>query len=147
MDFAITIRSDLGKGSKSDILNDLYKNIVNYFKDKDYGTGIQHFYIGCILVKTPPGYEYFFEVRKPRYQELSKVKMPDNSIEELPGTYIYGIKPDYDLFVNATEEDSKKILFDEILASLSHLDKLPKRVKDFDKEQFKKDVTAFFEQY
>ena len=148
MKFTITIESDLDRGStKFEILRELYINMPDYFKDKDYGPGIQHFYIGCIFVKAHPGFEHFFKVRKPRYEQLSKVKLGDNNILELHCTYTYDIKPDYDLFVNATEEDSKKILFDEILASLSHLDKLPKRVKDFDKEQFKKDVTAFFEQY
>jgi hypothetical protein len=147
MDFTISIESDLKIEFKVHILTDLHTNMRNYFRDKDYGPGIQHFYIGCIFVKTPPGYENWYKVRKPKYQELAKVKMPDNSILELPGNYTYDIKPDYDLFVNATDDGSKKILFDEILASLSHLDKLPKRVKDFDKEQFKKDVKEFFEQY
>lgn len=93
---------------------------------------------------TRPGYEDWFKVRKPRYQAISKVKMLDGNIKEQRGVFTYDVKLDFETFVSATEEGSRKILAIEILNSLFNLDALPKKVKDFDKERFKEDIEQFF---
>ncbi|RMZ59697.1 hypothetical protein D1632_08720 [Chryseobacterium nematophagum] len=64
--------------------------------------------------------------------------------------YSYDIKFDnelYDDFVSSSDEESKKLLVRKILESFEHLDKLPKKVKDFDKEKFKSDVEQFFKEH
>ena len=44
----------------------------------------------------------------------------------------------------AAEEEAKRILARETLKALELLDKLPKRLKNFDKERFKADVAAYY---
>lgn len=66
---------------------------------------------------------------------------------EIIKTFSYDIKFDYDLydeFVEASDENSKKILILKILDSFNHLDKLSKKIKDFDAEKFKSDIEIFF---
>ena len=52
----------------------------------------------------------------------------------------------YDKFVTGTVEESEKILATEISNSLSNLDLLPKKIKDFDKERFRADMQQFFKE-
>ena len=59
--------------------------------------------------------------------------------------FSYDVKLDYEDFKNQSDEQNEQTLASEIMESLSNLDKLPKKVKDFDKERFKKDMEAFFE--
>nr|WP_315394754.1 hypothetical protein [uncultured Sphingobacterium sp.] len=49
---------------------------------------------------------------------------------------------EYEGFVSGNDYDSIELLKTRILESLSNLDKLPKAVKDFDKEKFKMDMKA-----
>ena len=50
---------------------------------------------------------------------------------------------EYEEFISVSDEESKKILQDKIIESLENLDKLPKKVKDFDKVRFKNDLLTF----
>ncbi len=144
MNFGITQEIDAEASAKSNIIISFSESLEDFLANKDYGNDIRNFFIGCICVMERPGYEDWFKVRKPRYQTISKVKLLDGSIREQNGVFTYDIKLDFDMFVSATEEESKRILALEILNSLSNLDALPKKVKNFDKERFKSDIEAFF---
>ena len=50
---------------------------------------------------------------------------------------------EYEEFISVSDEESKKILENKIIESLENLDKLPKKVKDFDKKRFKNDLLVF----
>ena len=50
---------------------------------------------------------------------------------------------EYEEFISVSDEESKKILENKIIESLENLDKLPKKVKDFDKKTFKNDLLVF----
>lgn len=50
---------------------------------------------------------------------------------------------EYEEFISVSDEESKKILENKIIESLENLDKLPKKVKDFDKKTFKNDLLLF----
>jgi len=50
---------------------------------------------------------------------------------------------EYEEFISVSDEESKKILENKIIESLGNLDKLPKKVKDFDKVRFKTDLLTF----
>ena len=150
MKFAITQEVDTKSGKKSDIIQQLSDDLENYLKDKNYGSDIETFLIGFIGIKTKPGYEEWYKERKPKY---TAYKASKNRITGLPmeiiKSYSYDIKFDYDLydeFVEASDENSKKILVIKILDSFTHLDKLSKKIKDFDKDKFKKDVEKFFQE-
>ncbi|WP_417266376.1 Imm44 family immunity protein [Brumimicrobium sp.] len=144
MNFKISQEIDLEAKEKSLIILFLSDKLSEYLNKRDYGRGVQNFFIGCICVKPREGYEEWFKIRKPKYKELVKIKLLDNSIKELKGVFSYDINLNFDVFVNNTDIENKKLLASEILNSLSNLDNLPKRVKDFDKEKFKSDLEFFF---
>jgi len=50
----------------------------------------------------------------------------------------------YDEFLKADDEQSKRIIARETLKALELLDKVPKRLKDFDKERFRTDVANYY---
>lgn len=57
------------------------------------------------------------------------------------------IEPDeYEDFVSGTDLNSLEIIKAKILESLSNLDRLPKKVKDFDKERFMLDMRTVLAQ-
>ena len=148
MEFAITQEVDTRSGKKSDIIQKVSDDLGNYLKNKNYGSDIETFLIGFVGIKTKPGYEEWYKERKPKYIDYKASK---NRITGLPmeiiKTYSYDIKFDYDLydeFVEASDENSKKILILKILDSFTHLDKLPKKIKNFDAEKFKSDIEIFF---
>jgi hypothetical protein len=141
MDFSLTQESNL-EGDKNIQLIEFSNSLKEYFIIKSYGEDLNHFVIGIICVK--PEFETFFKVRKPRYKAIDKIKLLDGNTVELIGVYGYDIKLNFNEFVSATETESRKILAQEILNSLSNLEDLPKKVKDFDKERFKEDIEQFF---
>ncbi|WP_333889144.1 hypothetical protein [Sphingobacterium siyangense] len=148
MKFAITQEVDNRAYNKSFLVQDLSNSIQNHVQNINYGQDVETFYIGFVAVKTKIGYEHFFKERKPRYVDYKVTKdrltgLPLETIKQ----YSYDIKFDnelYDEFVNSSDEESKKILAREILVSFKHLDKLPKKIRDFDKEKLKADVEQFF---
>jgi hypothetical protein len=144
MDFSLTQESNL-EGDKNIQLIEFSNSLKEYFISKSYGEDLNYFVIGIICVK--PEFETFFKVRKPRYKAFDKINLLDGNTAELIGVYGYDIKLNFDEFVSATETESRKILAQEILNSLSNLEALPKKVKDFDKEKFKSDMKQFFKEH
>ena len=143
MEFGIAIEIDLEANHKSEIILKISSAIEAFLSNKDYGDGIQHFYIGCICIRPRPGYEDWFKIRRPRYYKKATVESKDGSKKVLYGVYGYDIKPDYERFVYSSNEESERILAEEILKSLSHFDRLSKRVKNFDAKRFKRDLEQF----
>lgn len=144
MKFNITQEIDIEASKKSNLITFLSESLGIFLFDADYGSDIQYFFIGCICVMTRPSYEDWFKIRKPRYQTINKIKLLDGSLKEQKGVFTYDIKLNFDDFVFASDKDSNRILALEILKSLSNLDALPKKVKDFDKTRFKSDIEQFF---
>lgn len=140
MEFSLTQESNL-EGEKNKQIIEFSNSLKEYFFNISYGEEINHFLIGIICVK--PEFEQFFKVRKLRYQAVSKVKLLDGNILEQRGVCTYDIKLNFAKVVSAKDEESKKILAQEILKSLSNLEALPKKVKDFDKERFKEDMEQY----
>lgn len=148
MEFAITKELDIKSYEKSTLIQEVSDDLGSYLKNRNYGDDIGVFLIGFVGVKTKPGYEDWYKERKPRYVDYKQSKNRlTGLVMETIKEYSYDIKFDnelYDKFVNSSDEDSKKLLVEKILESFLHLDKLPKKVKDFDKEKFKTDVEKFF---
>jgi hypothetical protein len=60
--------------------------------------------------------------------------------------FSYSVKPDGDLYTQYTEssdEESKKLLATEPFKSFSSLDKLPRKIKDFDVARFRAYMEVF----
>ncbi|MFV0530969.1 MAG: Imm44 family immunity protein [Flavobacteriales bacterium] len=144
MNFGITQEIDVEAQEKSSVIIFLSDTLKDYLSKRDYGQDVQNIFIGCICVKPREGYQEWFKIRKPKYKEIEKIKLLDNSIKEFKGAFSYDIKLNFDVFVKNTDVENKKLLATEILNSLSNLEALPKKVKDFDKERFKTDMEAFF---
>jgi len=151
MNFEIVINElDEEMSIKLPVIKEYSTFIAKFLSDKDYGNGLESLRLIFILIKTKKGYEEWFRTRKPKFTE-------HNILETFSGEKIEIIKEfaiesridndSYDNFLMATETESRKILAQEILNSLSNLDALPKKVKDFDKEKFKSDVEQFFKEH
>lgn len=126
-----------------------FSNEINIeFRNKNYGNSIDDFNLICILVKTKPGYEDWYIPKKPKYIEykIYRNKLTGQELE-IKNQYSIEFKIDnklYDKFEVASDKESKKILAEKILESFKHLDKLPKKIKNFDAEKFKSDIEIFF---
>lgn len=151
MNFGISLEIDIEAKSKSSLIINLSEDLKTFFSEKHYGEGVLNFFIGCICIKTKPGYEEWYKIRKPRYKALTIIKdvgQVGNNVE-IKNSFSIDIKIDnglYDTFISSLDVESSRILASEILKSLSYLDALPKKIKDFDKERFKSDMEKFFKE-
>lgn len=137
---------DFRADKKSALIQRFSDSLKDEFKDKNYGEDIENIYIGFICVRTVPGFELFSAKRKPKYVSVQRFTTLDGSKMEIKNTFSFDIKFDgelYDNFVNATDSESIKLLEGELIESLSSFNSLPKKVKKFDVEQFRSDITGF----
>jgi hypothetical protein len=170
MHFTIALTVDTRAGIKSHILTNLSIYLKKSFEDKDYGADLLKYTLGFTSVLAPEGYGHFFEKKKPIYvsdrmtknkftgEKYHMFKLFINSIVIEPDEYedfvmfklfinSIVIEPDeYEDFVSGTDLHSLAMVKAKILASLSNLDQLPKKVKDFDKERFRLDMKNLLEQ-
>ncbi len=148
MNFEIVVNElDEEISDKLPLVKELSTLTNKFYSDKFYGNGLKSLRLILILIKTKQGYEEWFKARKPKYTEHNVLETFSGQKIEINKEFAieYRIDNDiYDSFFKATDEKSKKILATEILNSLSNLEALPKKVKDFDKEQFKEDMEQFF---
>lgn len=136
---------------KSDFIDDFSKKYLEkYFSDKTYGKDVENIAIVIILIKTLPGYENWNMVRRPKYIEhYESTYVPSGIPWEWNKRFVIETRFDfeiYDEFLAADEEEAKRILARETLQSLELLDKLPKRLKDFDINAFRADVKNYYRQ-
>jgi hypothetical protein len=142
MIFGISVEHDHYMRSRVPSVLFLNSILKYYLLDKDYGNGINRYFIGFVGIKTTPGYEHWYQERKPRYRSY----IAEDEVT-LINQFSYDIKIDmaeYDMFITLSDGDCLNHLGHRILISLSYLDKLPKKVKNFDKERFKQDMKCFF---
>ena len=144
MHFNIALTMDTRAGIKSHILTNLSIYLKKSFKDKDYGIDLQNYTLGFMCVLAPEGFGHFFEKKKPLYvsdrttknrftgEQHHMFRLFIDSIVIEPG--------EYEDFVSGTDLNSLEIVKAKILKSLSSLDSLPKKVKDFDKDRFRIDM-------
>ncbi len=143
MKFALTIEVSVGVEDKTRLIVDLSNKLTEYFANRNYGNDVIRILIGMICVA--PEFEWFSTIRKPRYKFYRKYKRDGIELIE-DRDFTFDLKLDYESFKNQSDEENNKMLTSEILKSLSNLDKLPKKVKNFDKEKFKNDVEDFFKE-
>ncbi len=124
--------------------------LESVFIDRSYGKDIENISIVIILIRHIPGYEAWDKPRRPKYIEHYE------SVSYLTGEpvrwewnkrFVIEIRFNndvYDEFLKADDEQSKRIIARETLKALELLDKVPKRLKDFDKERFRTDVANYY---
>lgn len=148
MKFSISIRIDQKANHKSNIIVNMSQELKVFFADRFYGEDVQDYIIGCLCTSPPEGFEKFNKTQKPVYVDDKTTKNkftgePHRMFKLFINEFNFN-NEEYDDFVDSSDEESKKILAKKILESLENLDKLPKKVKDFDKERFKEDMQHFF---
>jgi len=154
MKFNISLRlfdislSELIRKNTESIINELSNNLNAYIAKRDYGKGILEYDVIIYVINMPNGYEHLYKDFNPKYIE-SKLFTNKHTGEvfEINKHFSYSVKIEgekFEWFLSEIDEGRKKILAQEILNSLSNLDKLPKKVKEFDKERFKEDIEQFF---
>lgn len=142
MKFGISIETDFYMKAKIHNVIFLDRVLNHFLLDKDYGDGINWYFIGFVGIKTKLGYEDWYRERKQRYRTY----IPKGETSPI-NQFRYDIKIDmseYDMFIGLSDEDCLNHLGHRILISLSYFDKLPKKVKNFDKKRFKEDMKLFF---
>ena len=124
--------------------------LKSHFLLNDYGPDVQNIAIVIILIKTRPGYEKWYKVRQPKYIEYLSgysVITGEPKLWEWKKRYAIEVRFDdslFEEFIESNEEEANHILARETLKALDLLDKLPKRLKHFDKERFKNDVAVYY---
>ena len=128
--------------SKKPAIIEVSKAFNNSIASNYYGESIEQFLIGLIAVE--PIYDAFAKPRRPRYTE-HKETMAFGSIPiVIHKTLEIEIKLDFEQFLAAEDKELQKMVAIEVLKTLHSL-KLPKKVTDFDKSRFVKDVEALFQ--
>lgn len=140
MDFSITMEANF-EASEIILIQGLSNALETYFEDKYYGQDIRSFMINLICVK--PEFEFFFKERKPVYIE-NEIDKTDGLNLPIVKQYSYDIKLSYYDIINKNNNNMLKKLALEIASSLSYLDSMPKKIRDFDKERFKDDLINYF---
>lgn len=143
MNFGISLEFDSEVEKISPIINSISRSLFEELKIRDYGLGLQNFTIGIICVLEREGYEDWFKARKPKYSALKKIRRLDKSLIILEATFTYDIKLNAAYVIDHDEIEIRKYIVSEILKSLSKLDYLSGKVKDFDIERFKIDFENF----
>jgi len=145
MRFALTIETSVGvTDEKANLIINLSNELSEYFLNREYGNAVIKLLIGVICVA--PEFEFFTKVRKPKYTSYRKYINQDGIEIIEDRIFCFDVKLDYEKFRSQKDEENRKILASEILGSLSNLDALPKKVKDFDKNRFKNDMRTFFDE-
>ncbi|MFD2904390.1 hypothetical protein [Sphingobacterium anhuiense] len=146
MKFNLSLIMDAGSQHKLDLVSDLQKKLKFFFEGRFYGSDLESYIIGFTSVLTPPGFEHLFKAKKPLYVRDKTTKNRfTGEMQRMVKLFLDDIvltSDEYEGFVSGNDYDSMELLKTRILESLSNLDKLPKAVKDFDKEKFKIDMKA-----
>lgn len=119
------------------------KILFYYFANRNYGEDIKelHIHLYC-LNRTREGYENHFLPRKPVYKQLLKFKPLRKGDDDIliHNLYTYDIDFDFQKAIENTMLQNLHQLNIEIEKSLVNFDNLPKKIKDFNVEDFKKDM-------
>lgn len=141
MEFGLAIIGNISE-NKSSLIVDFSDEMESYFEDKNYGHDIKSYTIGVICVS--PQFEMFFKGKKPKYTKGKKATIQEGVPFTLEDSFEYDIKLDFDIFNNTTESEARKILATEIMKSISALEDFKSKIKDFDANDFKRDLDTYF---
>jgi uncharacterized membrane protein YvbJ len=146
MNFGLAINLSVEIDKKWIYIDSLSEELKTYFKNKQYGNDIKSYTIGIVCVS--PQFDQFYKKEiRPKYTKGIKVINPYGIPFTLEDNFEYRIKIDFESFKSADEEEAKKILAKEILASLVVFEQMRKKIKDFDMNVFKADLVEYFKSH
>lgn len=144
MDFGLAITGNISK-EKSTLIIELSDNMNKYFEDKSYGNDVKSYTIGIVCVA--PQFDQFFKGGKPKYTKGKKTINYDGIPFTLEDSFEYSIKIDYEIFNKGTETECVKLLAKEILESVSIIEGMKTKIKDFNTQLFKNDIETLFKSH
>jgi hypothetical protein len=110
--------------------------------DQDYGPDLLNFTIGIICMRSRPGYEEWYQPRKPSFRTRMRVRLLDGTSTEFANAFGYDVRltdDEYECFVSANCFGAVELISAKLIGSLGALDQLPPKVKAFDRPRFRAD--------
>lgn len=107
--------------------------LCSYLVDKDYGDDVQDYHLIVILIKTRPGYEEWYKVRRPKYTNkllIHEIRIDGN---------------EFDYFISSGELNARKFFANKVIQSVNEL-VLPKKIKSFNKAKLVHDMQFILKQ-
>lgn len=147
----LVLYCDTASDNKKNIVLDLSDALKKYFKDKNYGDDVEYIIIGVMTLKLIPGLERLQKPMKAQY--ILEYKEPTNIRFDTPPIkkcYSYQFRledEDYEDYVKKSSKESLKVLKKELVKSFDKFNRLPKKIKEFDKIKFIEDFREFLDNY
>jgi hypothetical protein len=120
--------------------------LSEFIRARNYGSGIEHFTVGLIAIRSKPGYEDWYKQRRPRFQKVQRYRVPGQStVVEFHNCYSYDIKlsdDEIDQFV-ASSESAIKLFAQRLVSSLANLQSPSMKKRRFDVKAFREDLQGF----
>ncbi|KMQ59544.1 hypothetical protein ACM46_20930 [Chryseobacterium angstadtii] len=151
MNVYISLTIDSQGKHKSNLVANISSKMKEFFDSKNYGNDLLNYGIGLNCVNPPKGFEKFSKRQSPKYifdkTTINKYTGQNHRMYKLFLDDITLTQDEYEKFLSLSDKDSLDIVRNKITDLLENLDKLPKKVKDFDKDRFKLDMKFFLEQF
>lgn len=140
MIFGVAVNASIDIKNKTYIIHDLFNDLSIYFSEKKYGKDINEIIVGITCIA--PEFERFHLNKKPCYISYKEYFIDGIKIVE-EKLFTYSFSVDYECFKGSSEMENRRNIAYEIIESLENLEKIPKKVKDFNREKFKSDLKIF----
>ena len=127
MDFGIGMEIDKEASKSSYYVHSFVDRLSEFIRTRYYGSGIEHFTIGLVVIRSSLGYEDWFKQRKPRFQKVQKLQVPGQTVTELHNCY--------------------KLFCQKFTSSLVNFESPSMKSRDFDLCAFKEDVQGFIDSW
>jgi hypothetical protein len=124
--------------------------LSDFIRARNYGSGIEHFTVGLIAIKSRPGYEGWYKQRRPRFHKVQKFRAPGQpTVKEFHNCYSYDVKlsdGEIDQFV-VSGESAIKIFAQRFVSSLANLESSSMKKRHFDFKAFQEDLRCFVDSW
>ena len=145
MEFGIGVEIEQEACESCSYVHAFVDRLAEFIRTRDYGSAVEHFTIGLVVIRLRPGYEDWFKQRKPRFRKVEKLQMSDQSVVEFHNCYSYDIKlsdDEIDQFV-VSGESAIKLFCQRFISSLANFESPSMKKRDFDLRAFREDVQGF----
>ncbi|XCN74534.1 MAG: hypothetical protein Q3M24_07255 [Candidatus Electrothrix aestuarii] len=149
MEFGIGMEIEEEAFQSGSCIHRFVDNLSEYIRERDYGSGIEHFTIGLVVIRSKPGYEDWFKQRKPLFRKIQKIQIPGQDITEFYNCYSYDIKlsdAEIDRFIESGES-AINLFCQKFISSLINFDSPSMKKRDFDLCAFREDVLGFIDSW
>lgn len=128
---------------KTQFINEWNTSLNLFLSAKEYGFGVKSIVVGITCVSDE--YLPFFKQKKASYIDYKRETHDDVTVE-IEKTFEYGILLDFKVINDSTEEQILEYVATEFIKSLSKLESLPKKVKDFNTLNLINDINVYFKE-